>query len=69
MEGSPPDTEGGCEYIQEVVADSRKWVVFQLGRLGVGLKTPHRKKNCCCEMFQSASNLDRFFDTMKSKVD
>jgi hypothetical protein len=42
MEGSPPGTEGNCEYIESAVADNRQGVVLQLG-LGVGPTTPHRQ--------------------------
>jgi hypothetical protein len=31
MEGRPPDTEDGYEYIQEAAADSRQGVILQLG--------------------------------------
>jgi hypothetical protein len=31
MEGSLPDKEGSCEYIEEAVTDSRQGVNFQLG--------------------------------------
>jgi hypothetical protein len=60
MEGRPPDTEGSCEYTEQIVTDSRQGVVLGLG---VGLKAPHRKKVICYEMFQSASDLDWFFGT------
>jgi hypothetical protein len=30
MEGSPPGTEGSCEYIEKAVADRQQGVVLQL---------------------------------------
>ena len=31
LEERPPDMEGSCEYIEQVVADSQQGVVLQLG--------------------------------------
>jgi len=36
MDGSPPDTEGSCEYIEQAAADSRLGMVLQLGGLAWG---------------------------------
>jgi hypothetical protein len=57
MEGSPAVTEGSCEYTEYVVADSRQGVVFQLWDWAWGLHFTV-KNFYCCEIFQSASDLD-----------
>jgi hypothetical protein len=49
--GTASSTEGSREYIEQAVADSRQWVVLQLGGLGYVLTTPHRKNVFCYEMF------------------
>jgi hypothetical protein len=53
MEGSPPGTEGSCEYI----ADSRQGVVIQFGGWAWSRQTL-TVKIFCYEMFKSASDLD-----------
>jgi hypothetical protein len=58
MVGSPPDTEGSCEYIEQAVTDRRQGVVLQLGGLGMGLIIPHRKNITCYDMFHNTSGLD-----------
>jgi len=45
--GTASSVEGGCEYIEEAVADGRQGVALQRGGLGKLVTTPHRK-NCPC---------------------
>ena len=44
MEERPSDMDGGGEYIEYTVADSRHRVALQLGGLSDVLTTPHHKK-------------------------
>ena len=43
MEERPPDMEDSCEYIEQVVMDSRQEGGPPVWGLGEVLKTPHRK--------------------------
>ena len=58
MEERPSDMDGGGEYIEYTVADSRHRVVLQLGVLSYVLTTPHHKNARYYEAFHKASDLD-----------
>jgi len=45
MEERPSDIDGGGEYIEYAVADSRHRVILQFGGLNDVLNTPHHKKH------------------------
>jgi len=52
--------DGGGEYIEYAVADSRHRVILQFGGLSDVLTTPHHKKKNirCYEAFHKTSDLD-----------
>jgi hypothetical protein len=58
MAERPSGVEGGGEYIEYAVTDSRHWVVLQIGGLSDVLTTPHHKNLRCYETFNKASDVD-----------
>jgi hypothetical protein len=53
----PPDTDGGCECIEQAVANSHKRGVLQLRELGVGLAV--RRKNNLVSNFVKSLGIGR----------
>jgi hypothetical protein len=54
----PADKDASCQYIVQVVAESRQGAILYLWGLGEVLTTPHHKNLACCETCQKASDLE-----------
>ena len=58
MEERSLDMKGSCEYIEKLVADSRKGGGLPVCGLGEVLTTSHLKQLPCYEIFKEASSRD-----------